>query len=74
MPLSQASLPAEGPELEAAREKRKEWDREYPGIEGVFSSTGVVEPITIELDEATADTVMKQAVEKIESECLILNV
>lgn len=53
--------------MEGAKEKRKEWDREYPNIEGVFTSTGVIEPIQIDINDADVDVVLKQAVEKIES-------
>ena len=67
--ILQKELPEDGPELEAAKEKRKEWDREAPNIEGVFSSTGVIEPIHIRVDEdeADVDNVLKQSVDKIES-------
>ena len=61
-------MPPEGPELEAAREKRKEWDREVQNIEGVFTNTGVIEPIQIDLDDSDEGNVLKQAIDKIESE------
>lgn len=64
----QNDLPPEGPELEAAREKRKEWDREQSSIEGVFNSTGLIDPIHIDIDDVEIDNVLKQSVDKIESE------
>ena len=66
----QIVMPAEGPEVEAERNKRKEFDKEWPAMLAVLSGNTALEPITIEIEDRKEEDLIKELSLSLEREFL----
>ncbi|XP_050391523.2 adenylate kinase 9 [Patella vulgata] len=68
------SLPAEsekskipdGPEMDIFREKKKEFEKEFPSVHSTISGNTSIEPQTVDIEDQTIEKVVQNAVDKIE--------
>ena len=61
----------EGPELDDFKEKRKEFDREFPNVLATITGGTSTEPLTIEMEEKKVEEILNETVQNIESESFL---